>query len=100
MTGIHLPALIVLSCSFPQIVTILSFVFYEPAYYSGTVFPHWAQVVGWMMASSSFVVVPGYALYALLLQAEGSLMEVRCVIGILMSSFKFATLKKKKMLQK
>ena len=60
-----------------QVVTILSFIFYSPAYYGDHVFPPWAQGVGWAMASASVVVVPLFSIYAMLFQAEGDFMTVK-----------------------
>lgn len=49
-------------CSF---VLCFSIVAYKPLVYNSTyVYPHWAEMIGWLMALSSAVCVPGYAAYA------------------------------------
>lgn len=46
-----------------QFVTVFSLVKYEGAKYKGEALPPWSQGVGWMMALSSMLCVPVYAIY-------------------------------------
>ena len=51
---------------FPQGSFIYSLVEYEPLTYNRWyVYPAWAYVLGWMLALSSILLVPGWALYKL-----------------------------------
>lgn len=36
---------------------------YEPLTYEGYVYPLWANILGWFIASSSVAMIPGVAIY-------------------------------------
>lgn len=40
-------------------------------------YPDWAQAAGWLLALSSMIAVPAYAVFSIS-KEEGSLSEVRC----------------------
>ena len=39
------------------------FINYEPARYAGYEYPVWGQVLGFLISLSSMVIIPGYAVY-------------------------------------
>ncbi|CAG7711382.1 unnamed protein product [Allacma fusca] len=39
---------------------------YEPLKYDDYVYPHWANVLGWLIASSSVAMIPGMAIYKII----------------------------------
>ncbi|XP_009859590.2 sodium- and chloride-dependent GABA transporter 1 [Ciona intestinalis] len=51
--------------------------FYSPVEYNKIVYPGWAEVVGWLSASASILMIPGWAIYQLNYhpRAKGSLSE-------------------------
>ena len=59
-----------------QALFIAMWVQYEPMKYGATyTYPPWAQAVGLMLAFSSMLCIPAYAVYAML-KAPGTLREV------------------------
>lgn len=44
-------------------VFIYSLVKYEPLTYLNYVYPWWGQLIGWILAMSSMLCIPGYAVY-------------------------------------
>ncbi|KAJ8039179.1 Sodium- and chloride-dependent glycine transporter 1 [Holothuria leucospilota] len=52
------------------LIIIGSFVFYTPAHYNEYVFPPAAEVCGWTMTLASFLVIPGYSVYAVIFKAN------------------------------
>lgn len=62
--------------SAPQAVFLFSLIKYKPLKYNNSyVYPPWGYVVGWLMALSSMVCVPLYAIF-ILLKTKGSLKQV------------------------
>lgn len=62
--------------SAPQAVFLFSLIKYTPLKYNNTyVYPTWGYVLGWMMALSSMVCIPLYAIF-ILLRTKGSLKQV------------------------
>ncbi|XP_022239871.1 sodium- and chloride-dependent GABA transporter 1-like [Limulus polyphemus] len=57
-------------------VFLFSLVQYKPLDYIGYVYPWWGQLIGWMLALSSMLCIPAYAIYIFLL-TPGTLRE-RC----------------------
>ncbi|XP_071848012.1 sodium- and chloride-dependent glycine transporter 1-like isoform X2 [Apostichopus japonicus] len=55
---------------FMGIIIICSFIFYTPAYYGDYVFPPGAEACGWIMTLASFLVIPGYMVYAMAFKAK------------------------------
>ncbi|XP_071946467.1 sodium- and chloride-dependent glycine transporter 1-like [Antedon mediterranea] len=45
-------------------IIVFTFVYYTPVTYSGYEYPVWAEVVGWILSCSSFIVIPIYAAIA------------------------------------
>ena len=58
----------------PQLIFITTLVFNTPVSYRSVAFPAWAQGVGWLSALASLLMMPGYAVY-LVLVTPGSLAE-------------------------
>ena len=50
-----------------QGVFLFSLVRYKPVAYLDYVYPTWGEVVGWLMALSSMLVMPFYAIYKFLI---------------------------------
>uniref|UniRef100_A0A672VFW5 Transporter n=1 Tax=Strigops habroptila TaxID=2489341 RepID=A0A672VFW5_STRHB len=60
----------------PQAVFLFSLIKYTPLKYNNTyVYPAWGHVVGWLMALSSMVCIPLYAIF-ILLKTKGPLKQV------------------------
>lgn len=62
-----------------QIIVISSFLHYRPLTYNGSMglytYPTFANVIGWGVALSSMLMIPGYAIYYLLTR-KGTLKQV------------------------
>ena len=58
-----------------KLVALYSLINYERFRYKDYVYPWWGEVIGWLMASSSVMIIPIYAIYKIL-TSEGSFMEV------------------------
>ena len=58
-----------------QGVFVFSVVQYEPLVYMNYRYPAWGEGIGWMMALSSIIVIPGYAIY-LLIVTPGNMRQV------------------------
>lgn len=62
--------------SAPQAVFLFSLIKYTPLKYNNTyVYPTWGYVLGWMMALSSMVCIPLYAIF-IILRTKGPLKQV------------------------
>ena len=66
-----------------QVVVIASFVFYAPSGYNKQIFPTWAQGLGWALTLLSFVVIPGYAVFAVFFKADRSLPVINVSVSYL-----------------
>lgn len=67
--------------SLSQFVVIASTVTSSGLKYDDYVFPHWANVVGWGVAMSSMMFVPGYAIYKFL-SVKGTFKQVSMYVCI------------------
>ena len=54
---------------------VFSVVKYEPFVYMNYQYPVWGERIGWMMALSSIIVIPGYAIY-LFIVTPGNVRQV------------------------
>lgn len=62
--------------SVPQAVFLFSLIKYTPLKYNNSyVYPPWGYVVGWLMALSSMVCIPLYAIF-IILKTKGPLKQV------------------------
>ena len=62
--------------SAPQAVFLFSLIKYTPLKYNNSyLYPPWGYVVGWLMALSSMVCIPLYAIF-ILLKTKGPLKQV------------------------
>ena len=59
-----------------QFIMVFGLVNYMPLTYDKYVYPPGASVIGWSIALSSILCIPGFALYSILM-AKGSLSKVR-----------------------
>lgn len=48
---------------------------YEPLTYEDYVYPLWANVMGWLIASSSIIMIPGVAIYKIIV-TPGTFVQV------------------------
>lgn len=48
---------------------------YEPLTYEDYVYPVWANVLGWLIATSSIAMIPGIAIYKIIV-TPGSFVQV------------------------
>lgn len=55
---------------------------YEPLSYEDYVYPRWANVLGWTIAGSSIIMIPGVAICKLIM-TPGSFMQVNIFLGSL-----------------
>lgn len=46
-----------------QFIIVYGLMGYEPLSYEGYIYPVWANVLGWLIACSSIVMIPGMAIY-------------------------------------
>lgn len=67
-------------------MVIVSVINSKPLTYDEYVFPPWANSVGWVVASSSMMLVPAYILYKLL-KARGTFKQVSLKGGNVMEMF-------------
>lgn len=58
-----------------QFIIVYGLMGYEPLTYEGYVYPVWANVLGWLIACSSIVMIPGMAFYKIM-STPGSIYEV------------------------
>lgn len=52
---------------------------YEPLTYEDYVYPVWANVLGWLIATSSIAMIPGIAIYKIIV-TPGSFIQVIILI--------------------
>uniref|UniRef100_H2ZDJ3 Transporter n=1 Tax=Ciona savignyi TaxID=51511 RepID=H2ZDJ3_CIOSA len=59
------------------LIMVAHLCFYSPVTYNKIAYPSWAEVVGWMAAMFSIMMIPGWAIYQLLThpRAKGSFMQ-------------------------
>lgn len=58
-----------------QFIIVYGLMGYEPLSYEGYIYPVWANVLGWLIASSSIVMIPGMAIYKII-TTPGSFVQV------------------------
>ncbi|KAK2711505.1 sodium- and chloride-dependent GABA transporter 1-like [Artemia franciscana] len=67
----------------PVVMTVI-FIFYcatyEPIKYGGFyTYPPWAEVIAWLISLSSMIMIPGYAIYFIIINRQvGSIKEIWC----------------------
>lgn len=59
---------------------------YEPLTYEDYVYPLWANILGWFIASSSVAMIPGVAIYKMIV-TPGTFCQVRRVQFLIISDF-------------
>jgi solute carrier family 6 dopamine transporter-like protein 3 len=59
-----------------QFIIVYGLMGYQPLTYEEYVYPLWANVLGWIIAGSSIAMIPGVAIYKLVV-TPGTLMQVR-----------------------
>ena len=65
---------------------LYSVVQYEPITYLDYRYPWWGEFIGWLMALSSILVMPGYAVF-LLLTTPGTTQEVPAAQNVCFNIF-------------
>lgn len=65
-----------------QFIIVYGLMGYEPLSYEGYIYPVWANVLGWLIACSSIVMIPGMAIYKIS-TTPGSFVQVSIVFIIL-----------------
>ncbi|XP_033102185.1 sodium- and chloride-dependent glycine transporter 1-like [Anneissia japonica] len=55
-------------------IIVFTFVYYTPVTYNDYKYPAWAEVVGWILSCTSFVVIPIYAVFAIS-REEGPILD-------------------------
>ncbi|XP_070575280.1 sodium-dependent noradrenaline transporter-like isoform X2 [Ptychodera flava] len=55
-------------------IVVVSVILYQPLEYDGYIYPVWANVVGWLLAASSMVLIPAVAIYKVAVE-KGSLKQ-------------------------
>jgi solute carrier family 6 dopamine transporter-like protein 3 len=58
-----------------QFIIVYGLIGYEPLTYEEYVYPVWANVLGWIIAGSSILMIPGTAVYKLV-TTPGTFMQV------------------------
>lgn len=58
-----------------QFIIVYGLMGYEPLSYEGYIYPVWANVLGWLIACSSIVMIPGMAIYKIC-TTPGSFVQV------------------------
>lgn len=58
-----------------QFIIVYGLMGYEPLSYEGYVYPVWANILGWLIACSSIVMIPGMAIYKIC-STPGSFLQV------------------------
>lgn len=58
-----------------QFIIVYGLMGYEPLTYENYVYPVWANVLGWLIATSSIAMIPGVAIYKIIV-TPGSFMQV------------------------
>ena len=64
------------SVTYFQFIIVYGLMGYQPLTYESYVYPVWANVLGWIIAGSSIAMIPGIAIYKLVV-TPGTLMQVR-----------------------
>lgn len=64
-----------------QFIIVYGLMGYEPLSYEGYIYPVWANVLGWLIASSSIVMIPGMAIYKII-TTPGSFVQVSILFVI------------------
>lgn len=65
-----------------QFILIFTVIQYKPITYNDYVYPDWSLIIGFCMALSSVICIPGYALYKITVSDGTTILEVRCCIVV------------------
>lgn len=63
---------------FVQFILIFTVIQYKPITYNDYVYPDWSLVIGFLMALSSVICIPAYALFKIAVSDGTTFWEVRC----------------------
>ena len=63
--------------TFPQAIVMANIIQWNGVKYNKQPYPGWAELIGWMMALASMLLIPGFAIHQMW-KTPGSLRDVIC----------------------